>query len=174
MVITVAPLVLLACLCNTPVAPPGDALGDEGAGQPPRSERVKAGVGHFDRAFYDLTPRKRDVDAAREFDLAIADFEAELRARPSSAEAHRYLGRIFAVRRQFRAAARHYDALSDLEPSDVDACVLAAVAWADAGEFAEARDRLLEAKGRTTDRGALSRLDEYLAKLDGRRPVPLS
>lgn len=173
MVTTIVPLVLLVCLGGTPAAPPGPIFTGQEAAQEARSDRVRRGTRHFDQAFYDLTPHKRDAEASHEFDLAVAEFEAELRANPASAEAHRYLGRIFTFRKQFRSAARHYDALSDIEPSDVDACVLSAVAWSEAGEFAEARQRLLEAKGRTTDPAALSRLDGYLAKLDGRRPVPL-
>lgn len=172
MVLMIAPLVLLACLGGPPAAPPGSGNPPQDPAREAQSEHVKRGTAHFNRAFYQLTPRKRDLEASREFDLAVAAFEAGLQAGPS-AEAHRYLGRICALRGQFRDAARHYDTLSGLDPADVDACVLAAVAWADAGEFAAARERLLEAKGRTTERGALSRLDEYLAKLDGRGPVPL-
>ncbi len=172
MVLTIAPLVLLACLGGPPAAPPGPGGPPQDSSREAQSEHVKRGAAHFNRAFYELTPRKRDLEASHELDLAVAAFEAGLRAGPS-ADAHRYLGRICALRQQFRDAARHYDSLADLDRADVDACVLAALAWAEAGELASARERLLEAKGRTTDPGALSRLDDYLAKLDGRGPVPL-
>ena len=173
MVSKLVPLVLLVFLVCPLAARPGPAMGPQGDDPQGRTERVKSGARHFDRAFYDLTPRKRDAEAAREFDLAVAEFEAELRESPASVDAHRYLGRIFTLRKQFRQAARHYDEVAGLQPGEVDACVLSAAAWADAGEFAEARARLLKAKGRTSDPGALARLDEYLAKLDRRRPVPL-
>jgi tetratricopeptide (TPR) repeat protein len=166
MVTTIAPLVLLACLAGTPAAPPGPVVTRQHVGQEARSERVKSGARHFDRAFYELTPHKRDDEASREFDLAIADFEAELRAAPASVEAHTYLGRILSLRQQHRQAAGHYDELRALEPDSPDACVLSALAWTEAGETAIARERLLEAKGRTTDPHALGTLDEYLAKLD--------
>ena len=171
MVRRLMPLVLLVCLAMPLPAQPRPA--DSQVHNPQdRSERVKKGVSHFDRAFYELTPRKRDAEASREFDLAIGEFEAELRERPTSIEAHRYLGRILTARKQFLQAARHYDAISGFDPGDVDACVLAAVAWADAGELGEARTRLLKARGRTTDPGALARLNEYLAKLDRDHPIP--
>ncbi len=145
-----------------------------GAGQNPaqpsdavqRSARVADGIAHFDKAFYDLTPHKRDAEAAREYALAIAAFESEIAARPASAEAHRYLGRIYGIEKDYKKAARHYDALAALEPTNADACVLAALAYAEDGQADEARARLVEAKDRTSDPGALARLDDYLAKLE--------
>ncbi len=165
MVRRLLPLVLLALLAAPVPARPGPA--DPQRDNPAqRSERVDNGARHFDRAFYDLTPRGRRFEARREFDAAIAEFEAELRAAPASVEAHKYLGRILSLRKQHREAARHFDEVRALQPDDPDACVLSALAWAEAGETAVARERLVEAKGRTSDPRALSTLDEYLAKLD--------
>jgi hypothetical protein len=48
----------------------------------------------------------------------------------------------------------------------VDACVLAALGYAELGEMAEARLRLTEARRRTSDPAALARIAEYMAKLD--------
>ena len=121
-------------------------------------------MSHFERAFYELTPQKRDREAAQEFDQAIAQFELELKQQPSSAVAHQYLGRIYSLRKDYRKSAAHYDRLSEIEPLNVDACVLAALAYGEAGEFAEARARLTEAKLRTSDPAALARIAEYLAK----------
>jgi tetratricopeptide (TPR) repeat protein len=145
-----------------------------GSGQAPpsaqnpgaQSERVRQGVGHFERAFYELTPNKRDREAAQEFDQAIAQFELELKQQPSSAMAHQYLGRIYSLRKDYRKSAEHYDRLSEIEPHNVDACVLAALAYGEAGDYAEARTRLLQARQRTTDPVALAKITEYIAKAD--------
>jgi len=131
-----------------------------------QSERVRQGVSHFERAFYELTPQKRDREAAQEFEQAIAQFELELTRQPSSAVAHQYLGRIYSIRKDYRKSAQHYDRLSEIEAQNVDACVLAALAYGEAGEFVEARLRLLEAQQRTSDPVALTRIAEYLAKVD--------
>jgi tetratricopeptide (TPR) repeat protein len=136
----------------------------------PQSEPVRRGVGHFDKAFYDLTPHKRDLEASQEYDLAIVEFQRELAVRPSSATAHGYLARIYYLRKQFDKAAGHYDKLTELDPFNIDAYVLAALAYAEDGEIAEARTRLETAKHQTTDPSALSRLDEYLAKLQTGKP----
>lgn len=135
-----------------------------------QSEGLRRGVGHFDKAFYDLTPHKRDVEASREYDLAIAEFQRELAVRPASAEAHAYLARIYYLRNQFDKAATHYDQLTALDPYNIDAYVLAALAYAEGGDIAVARTRLETAKHQTTDPGALRRLDEYLAKLQIAKP----
>ncbi len=160
-------LVLLVALVSlgapiSPQAAPSQQRFDRGA----PSERVRNGVQHFERAFYELTPKKQDADAAREFDLAIAEFEAETAARPSSTTAHSYLGRIYSIRKDYKKAAVHYDRLSDLEPLNVDACVLAALAYAEDGRIAESRARLEAATLRTSDPRVLARLSEYLSKLN--------
>ncbi len=131
-----------------------------------QSERVRQGVSHFERAFYHLTPHKRDVEAAQEFEQAIAQFELELSSQPSSAMAHAYLGRIYSLRKDYRKSAGHYDRLSEIEPLNVDACVLAALAYAEDGQAGEARTRLETARGRTSDPGSLARIAEYMSKLD--------
>ncbi len=157
-----ASLVLLIALGPSPaVTPP-----QQSPGRAEPSEHMRSGVQHFERAFYDLAPKKQDAAAAREFDLAIVEFEAEAAARPSSATAHSYLGRIYSIRKEYKKAAAHYDRLSDIEPQNVDACVLAALAHAEDGQIAEARGRLEAAKLRTSDPDVLARLAGYLSKLD--------
>jgi tetratricopeptide (TPR) repeat protein len=159
------PLVLLIALLVPASAEPGQG---PPAQQNPtvQSERVRQGVSHFERAFYELTPHKRDREAAQEFDQAIAQFELELKRQPSSAVAHQYLGRIYSLRQDYRKSAEHYDRLSEIEPLNVDACVLAALAYGETGDFAEAKARLVEARQRTSDPVALARIAEYLAKVD--------
>jgi cytochrome c-type biogenesis protein CcmH/NrfG len=165
MAANVLPLVLLVVLLLPAPAVAGPAP-PQSKSQAQQSERIRQGVSYFERAFYQLTPHKRDVEAAREFDLAIAQFEGELAVQPRSAEALAYLAKIYAVRKDYGKAAAHYDRLSELEPANVEACVLAALAYVENGQIAEARTRLLAAKERTSDPDALSRLAEYMSKLD--------
>ncbi len=129
------------------------------------SARVRQGVSHFERAFYELTPQKRDREASVEFEQAIAAFELEVSRQPSSAVAHAYLGRIYSLRKDFRRSAAHYDRLSEIEPRNVDACVLAALAYGELGDAAHASARLEAARQRTSDPDVLARLAEYRARL---------
>jgi tetratricopeptide (TPR) repeat protein len=159
------PLVLLTVLLVPAWAESGQAP-PQSQSLTPQSERVRQGVSHFERAFYELTPQKRDREAAQEFDQAIAQFELELSRQPSSAAAHSYLGRIYSIRKDYRKSAQHYDRLSEIEPLNVDACVFAALAHGEAGDYVEARARLAEARLRTSDPVALARIAEYLEKVD--------
>ncbi len=84
--------------------------------------------------------------------------------------AHAYLARIYYLRKQFDKAAVHYDTLTEFDPLNIDAYVLAAQAFAEAGELTEAQTRLETAKHHTTHPGTLRRLDEYLAKLQTAKP----
>lgn len=135
----------------------------------PQTERLRSGIEHFDKAFYELTPQKRHAEAASEFATSLAALEAEVAASPASVEAHTYLARIHAFRKDFRKAGAHYDSVAALQPLSVDACVLAALAYVDANDAAEARSRLVDAKARTQDPDVLARLDEYIAKVDALR-----
>jgi cytochrome c-type biogenesis protein CcmH/NrfG len=166
---TKAPLMLVLFLLASVSA----AVAQDGS-QPPRpesqptpqTERLKSGIAHFEKAFYELTPQKRGAEADSEFAKALAEFEAEVAASPASIEAHTYLARIYAFRKNFRKAGAHYDQVAALQPFNVDACVLAALAYIDAKDFADARLRLVDAKGRTLDPEVLARLDEYIARVD--------
>jgi tetratricopeptide (TPR) repeat protein len=153
-------VLILASAASAQPSPPG-----AGRSQPP-TDKMQAGIAHFDKAFFELTPTKRDAEASAEFDLAIAAFEAALAETPASAEAHTYLARIHAARKNFRQAAAHYDQVAAIEPFNVDACVLAALAYIDANDVPEARRRLAEARLRTRDPDVLARLDTYVVKLD--------
>ena len=159
------PVILLVLLAAPAWSLSGQAPPAQNAA-PAQSERVRQGVSHFERAFYDLTPHKRDREAAQEFDLAIAEFELELKQRPSSAVAHQYLGRIYSLRKEYKKSAGHYDRLSEIEPLNVDACVLAALGYGESGDYTQARVRLLEAKRRTSDPVALETIAGYLVKVD--------
>jgi tetratricopeptide (TPR) repeat protein len=165
MVFRLLPLVLIVALAAPAVAQPAGRAGQSGR-ETPRSTVLQNGIDHFDKAFYDLTPKGRHDEAASEFAAAVAAFDRELTTNPSSAEAHRYLGRIYAARRNFQKAAGHYDKLAAIEPFNVDACVLSALAWLDAKNPAEARRRLVDATERTSDPRVLAQLDGYLAKVD--------
>jgi tetratricopeptide (TPR) repeat protein len=164
MVRKLLPLVLLTVLLVPTAARSGapPPVQQHPAGQ---SERVRQGVSHFERAFYELTPQKRDREASEEFEQAIAEFELEVSRQPASAVAHAYLGRIYSLRKDFRRSAAHYDRLSEIEPLNVDACVLAALAYGELGDAAHASARLEAARRRTSDPDVLARLAEYRARL---------
>ena len=161
------PLVLLAVLLAPAVALPRQ-LPSQATTRPEASDHIRQGVAHFERAFYELIPQRRQHDADIEFDLAVAAFQRELGLRPSSVVAHRHLARVHAVRGRFALAAPGYDEVARLDPLDLDAYVLAALAYIELGQFETARDRLQDARARAVDPLAQATLDDYLSKLAAR------
>jgi tetratricopeptide (TPR) repeat protein len=124
------------------------------------------GLAHFNRAFYDLIPHQKKEEAAREFGLAVQEFQKALAINPDFPQAHRNLARVYYLQKKYAQAAKHYEKLTELNPSDIDSYVLAASAYAEAGNFAEARAQLETAKTMTDDEHILKKLDGYLEKLD--------
>lgn len=124
------------------------------------------GLAHFNKAFYELIPHQKKEEAAKEFGLAVQEFQKALAINPDFPQAHRNLARVYYLQKKYEQAAKHYKKLTELNPSDIDSYVLAASAYAEAGNFAEARTELETAKTMTDDEQILKKLDGYLGKLD--------
>jgi tetratricopeptide (TPR) repeat protein len=141
------------------------------AGQEKAPERAPGitpharGVAHFERGFYEFLPKNRAAEAAAEFASAIREFKSALELDPSQAETHRALARVYRVQEKYLLAAEQYQKVTELNPLDIDAYVLAAEALAEAGRYEESGLMLQKAKTRTADPGALRALDGYLQKL---------
>lgn len=134
------------------------------------SDHIRQGIAHYERAFYQLIPHKRQQEADAEFDLAAAAFQRELALRPSSVDAHRRLARLNSVRSRFALAASGYDEVTRLDPLDLDAYVLAALAYIELEQFDMARERLLDARSRALEPHAQQMLDVYLSRLAAHSP----
>jgi len=123
------------------------------------------GLAHFKRGFYEFLPKDHKAEAAREFEFAIAEFEKALALDPNRSQTHRCLARVYRLQERFLLAARHFQKVTELDPLDIDAYVLAADSLAEAGKLDEARLTLERAKARTADAKAIRTLDELLLKL---------
>jgi len=136
-------------------------------GAPGRDQttHLQRGLTSFEQGFYEFLPKGRRAEAEEAFIVAARELELALGSEPDNARAHRTLARIHSLRKDHAAAAEHYRRLTEIDPFDVDAYVLAAVSLVEAGRFDEARIELERAKGRTADARTLIRLDGYLAKL---------
>ncbi len=137
------------------------------AGQePPAGDLVAQAKAHFEKGFYEDTPKGHGPEAAAEFAKAARLFEQALAADPNDAVAHRHLARLYAVQAKHLLAAKHYQRAGEIDLLDLDALVLAASEYAEAKRFAESRTLLQTAQGRTTDPHALKWLQVFLKKLD--------
>ncbi len=138
---------------------------DKAQERAPRLSPHARGVAHFERGFYDYLPKGRAAEAAAEFDLAVREFKSALELDPSQAETHRALARVYRIQEKYLLAAGHYRKVTELNPLDIDAYVMAAEALAEAGRYEESGLMLQSAKTRTADPVALRALDGYLQKL---------
>lgn len=137
-----------------------------GSQNPPANDLIAQAKVHFEKGFYEDTPKGRGSEAAAEFDQAARLFEQALTTDPNDAVVHRHLARVYAVQAKHLLAAKHYQRTAEIDPLDLDALVLAASEYADAKHFTESKTLLQLAQGRTTDPRALQMLRGYLQKLD--------
>jgi tetratricopeptide (TPR) repeat protein len=135
------------------------------------------GLDHFNLAFYEHTPKKKDADASQEYTSAAAEFRKAIAEEPSLAEPHRNLARLTFIQRDFATAAEEYRIVTDLDPSDLDAYVNLSLARVELGDLDGAITALEGAKTNTSDQKALSQLDRYIAKvrqLPARKPAEVT
>ncbi len=140
---------------------------------PPANDLVAQAKAHFEKGFYEDTPKGRGTEAAAEFVQAARLFEQALATNPDDAVAHRLLARLYAVQAKHLLAAKHYQRTAEIDTLDLDALVLAASEYANARHFTESKTLLQMAQGRTTDPQALEMLRTYLQKLDDAEPSGL-
>jgi len=163
---TKARIVFVLVLWLIPLAGIVMAAGQEKA--PERAPGITPharGVVHFERGFYELLPKGRAAEAAGEFEMAIREFKNALKLDPTQADTHRALARVYRLQEKYLLAAEHYQKVTELNPLDIDAYVMAAEALAGAGRYEDSGLLLQKAKTRTSDPGALQALDGYLRKL---------
>ncbi len=144
----------------------GAAGGSEDGQQAASNALVAKAIGHFEKGFYEDTPKGRAPEAAAEFAQAVSLFEQALASSPDDPAVHKHLARVYAVQAKHLQAARHYQRAGEIDPRDLDALVLAASEYAEARRFAEARTQLQIAERRTSDPHALELIHGYLQKLD--------
>ena len=125
---------------------------------------VERGIAHFNTGFYQLTPKHRTAEAAREYALALREFKA----------AYRHLARLYEVQHRPAEAAAAYKRVIALNPGDVDVYLSAALALVESRQYDEAVATLRAAQGYTDDRGALQKIDGYIRKIETRRSGEVS
>jgi tetratricopeptide (TPR) repeat protein len=156
-------LLVWTAVALTAVAPSRQK--DPSAKVPGKASHLERGLAGFEQGLYTFLPTGRAAEADAAFVAAIRELELVLEIEPNNRQAHRILARIHSIRKDYAAAAGHFRRLTEIDPFDLDAYVLAALYLAEAGSFLEARVELERAKGRTADPHALALLDGYLARL---------
>jgi tetratricopeptide (TPR) repeat protein len=133
---------------------------------PIESYHNQKGLSHYKNGFYNLTPKHQKEEALKAYGLAIQEFKKALAVNPDYAEAHRNLARVYYVQKKYLKAAEHYKNLTNLDPYDIDAYILTALAYAEAKRYSEAKKELEIAKNMTADPMIHEKLNGYIEKIE--------
>lgn len=124
------------------------------------------GLSYFNRGYYEELPAGRQAAAEESFRMAREAFQKAVAVDEGFVEAHRNLGRLYAVLKEYERAAGEYRKVVDLEPGNVDAYLPLASALDRLGRADEALDVLKRAKTATADPLVLKHLDGLIEKLE--------
>lgn len=129
------------------------------------SYHYQRGMEFFKKGFYEHAPKSQVAEAKRNYESAVTEFRAAIAKDPSLTEAHRNLGRVYYIQKDFKGAAQEYAKVTELAPGDIDAYINLALSLISLERFDEAIESLESAKQQTSDAKALKTLDSYIAKI---------
>lgn len=130
------------------------------------ADHLAEGKAHFENGFYQLTPKHLQAKAAREYALAIREFNKAIVADPENVSAYRYLARVYSVQKNHAKAAEAYLKVITLDPKDINTYVLAALELIESQQLDKAIRTLQSAKELTDDKAVLQKLDSYIVKTE--------
>jgi cytochrome c-type biogenesis protein CcmH/NrfG len=132
------------------------------------NELNQAGQDHFNKAFYEATPRQEHAKATDEYGLAEKSFQAAIRSQPDWVEPYLHLGRTYFVQQKYRQAAELYQKALTLAPQRKEAYLQWASALEMAGDYQGAVKVLQTLRAQETDARALAMLDKFIKRLQAR------
>ncbi len=130
------------------------------------TDHLEQGKAHFKNAFYRLTPKHRQAEAAQEYSQAIHEFKKVITAHPNNKDAYRYLGRVYSMQDRPAKAAEAYLKVIELDPQEVDTYVLAAVELIGSQQYDKAIQTLQAAKEHTGNKSVLQKIDVYINRIE--------
>lgn len=128
-------------------------------------ELEAAGIGHFNKAFYEVLPKKKTADADEEFRRAEAAFRKAIKQNPLRVSAYLHLGRTLFVQERYREAVEIYGAALKIDPANKPVYLQLASAHEMAGDKAGAVEALQRLRAREDDPQAIQLIDNLIAKM---------
>ncbi|MCX5888481.1 MAG: tetratricopeptide repeat protein [Deltaproteobacteria bacterium] len=132
------------------------------------NELHQAGLDHFNKGFYEATPRGEGAKAAEEYSLAEKSFQEAIRSQPDWVEPYLHLGRTYFVQQKYRQAAEVYQKALTIAPQRQEVYLQWASALEMAGDYQGAVKVLQTLRAQETDERALAKLDEFIKRLQAR------
>jgi cytochrome c-type biogenesis protein CcmH/NrfG len=136
------------------------------------NELNQSGLDHFNKAFYEATPRKEHSKATAEYSLAEKAFREAIRSKPGWVEPYLHLGRTLFVQQEYRQAAEVYQKALTIAPQRKEVYLQWASALEMAGDYQDAIDVLQTLRAQETDERAIGILDGFIKRLQARAKAP--
>ena len=119
------------------------------------------GMHYFNEGFYKLTPRGKNNEARKQYQLAINAFKEALKIKEDK-DTRSKLARVYYVQQDYEMAAGEYMKASQLDPYDIDTYVNLALTYMDLKKFNKAIETLEAAKTWTADENIIMKLNSYI------------
>jgi cytochrome c-type biogenesis protein CcmH/NrfG len=134
----------------------------------PLDEHEKEGLSHFNKAFYEATPRKDKAKATAEYQKAEKAFQKAIEKNPQRVESYLHLGRTYFVQKKYQKAATIYRKALKLAPEHKETYLQLASALEMGGDGAGAVDVLKELREKETDERSIQILDDLIERLESK------
>jgi cytochrome c-type biogenesis protein CcmH/NrfG len=131
-------------------------------------ELDQAGLDHYNKGFYEATPRGENAKAVEEYRLAEQSFQEAIRSNPDWVEPYLHLGRIYFVQQQYTQAAKLYRKALMMAPQRQEIHLQLASALEKAGDYQGAAMVLQTLRARQTDQRSIDKLDGIIKRLQAR------
>ena len=128
----------------------------------------QTGLDHFNKAFYEATPRGERAKAAEEYSLAEKSLQEAINSKPDWVEPYLHLARTYFVQKKYRQAAELYQKALTIAPQQKEIYIRWASALEKAGDYQGAVNVLQTLRAQETDEVAIAKLDELIKRLQAR------
>lgn len=131
--------------------------------QPPDAQYFhEAGMKLFQEGFYELLPAGKFDAANEKFEQAENAFEQAIALNDKSAESHRHLGRVYALRKRYSDAADQFVRTISLEPENIDNYLILSSIYVRMERYNEAKRVLAHAKSLAEDPSIIEQIDTLI------------
>jgi cytochrome c-type biogenesis protein CcmH/NrfG len=128
----------------------------------------KAGLKHFDKAYFKAIPQKNRAMADEEFALAEEAFQKAIEKKPQRVKAYLHLGRTYSAQKKYAAAAETYRSALVIAPQQKKIYLRLASALEKDGDYRGAINALEELRALESDDRAIRIIDDFIGKMEKR------
>jgi len=128
----------------------------------------KAGLKHFDSAYFKAVPQKNKARADAEFALAEKAFQKAIEKKPQRFEAYLHLGRTYHVQKKYAAAAGIYRSALVIAPEQKKIYLRLASALEKAGDYQGAVNALEKLRALESDDRVIRIIDDFIGQMGER------